>query len=405
MLKTPKRNWISFAFLLIIVGSTISVGGVSFDSTSQRNKVISTIIASSDEFMFDPLIEFTDEGIISALDLKNHLFGNGTEQDPYILKDLSLNIQDYRPEYELYIRFSYSNKHVRIENCSFKYSYSSYSWPGDPSGGIYIHGSKNVHINNCTFLKMSVFPTAIYNSSHIIISNSSYYLNDNIAITVLGGDFISVLNSTFKSTAGGIKMKDVNNSYIDGNSLILNQNPGIIFTGNSKNISISHNHIKQNTLGIVISGSEERWYSNGVLTSETIKFVENVSIFQNIVEYSTLQGISIWKTINCSIWGNLLNNNIENGILLDEVDKVLVQENNISHNLKYGVNIVNSTNINLIDNYFTQNGISNIFGKYEDSLKTSSFKWGYWLFASLGVIAVPILIIVVKKYQNQKKTI
>ena len=292
--------------------------------------------------------------------------GAGTLDDPYVIENVT--IDGLGGGYGIII--SDSNVYFKIRNCTLINSTASGVGTGIGLGnvtngflidnncsfnarGISMQGSHNITIsgnkilNNTsvgiwTDLLSNIYPT--YNNT--IIGNDIFKNNYGLFL-VKTNDTIIKNNNIINSTATGIDLRESNNTKIIGNNCSFSDYYGIKIDAKSHNTQIIDNNCLNNSYaGIYLSGSE------------------NCSIIGNILNNNGLSklgdhsGLNIYDGIGYNIINNTCNYNFFSGI------KIYGNENNAINNTcignDYGIHI--SGDLNNISKNVCNNNLE--FGIY-----------------------------------------
>ena len=223
----------------------------------------------------------------------------------------------------------------------------------DSEGGIYFDNISNSSINyyRC-FNVTGAGITTIIPSNDIQISHCDIDSCDNIGIDVEGSNisigYCIISNNTYSGIVIGQKSKNIRVF-----RCIINRNNdgGIHVTevgssGESSNITIKNNQIEKNGQGNL--------FNAGILLSDCLHSV----VIKN----------------------NNISNNDFDGIFLLRCEEVLVIENNISHNVRFGVSLFygQSDNNSIYHNNFLDNNI-NVYDIYDNKWDNNYPSGGnYW---------------------------
>ena len=202
--------------------------------------------------------------------------GEGTQDDPYIIRDWEINASTADG---IYIKNS--DVYFIIENCYVHDGESNYS-------GIVLKGVINGIIKcidsnrNRNGIHLDGY------CKYITISKSSFYYNDGSGIK-LRGSFINIFNNSISySIRDGIVLSS-DDSIIEGNIISDNGRDGI--EGNdANNNTYINNSIFSNCLGIVFSNS----YGNTII-SNTISSNSDSGIFLHLCYNNNITENSIFE--------------------------------------------------------------------------------------------------------------
>ena len=310
MSKNKLLNKISvIGTIVIILFTTLTTLSVADVKTSNINREYTPhnpiYIDGNDGFIVG------QNGIVS---------GEGTQDDPYIIRDWEINASTADG---IYIKNS--DVYFIIDNCYVHDGESNYS-------GIVLKDVINGKINstysnqnrNGIFLER--------NCQHITISNST--LNYNKYGIIIRGSFIKIFNNSISySVLDGIVLSS-DDSVIEGNIISYNGHDGI--DGNdANNNTYINNSIFSNCLGIVFSNS----YGN--------------TIISNTISLNSDSGIFLHSCYNNNITVNSIFENGQ-GVEFTYSHNNCILNNNITSNKYYNIWFYGWSNTNTI----TYNAIS-----------------------------------------------
>ena len=158
--------------LIIVIFLAVVSGLIGFFNISVRSDV-SDVIANNplkiSEIQDIPFRIVIDNNWSDTRDAYDWCYGLGTEQEPYIIENISLdlhNIQKY-----------YAKPYLEIRNTneSFIISNSIFSNMMIPHYGIFLYNVSNGKIDNCQFLDTDGTGIKVENSENIIISDNLIY--------------------------------------------------------------------------------------------------------------------------------------------------------------------------------------------------------------------------------------
>ena len=198
-------------------------------------------------------------------------------------------------------------------------------YPNDPP-----HIISDIQITNCVLYNNDA-GFRLSNVTDITLSNCVIHSNYGPSIYVSNGSYIDIKNCNISNN--GI---DLNWSSISG---------GIVITHSSYNINISKCKVKSN-IG-----------SGLTITSPA----NNIIVYNNIFDSNKARGIRInninkYLIFNIIIKNNLIINNgmgsyFDTGIFLSDINNdILIENNNISSNNKYGIYLLRSNSVIVNDN-------------------------------------------------------
>ncbi|MFW9828035.1 MAG: NosD domain-containing protein [Candidatus Thorarchaeota archaeon] len=293
----------------------------SFDNPIKDNNFNNKYLHCSGTYFSNEttiIIIGNDGWILASND--NRCIGNGTINNPYIIKDITLT--GMGGGYCLRIRDS--DVHFIIKNCTFS----------NASFGIMLIDAYNGKLAR----------NKLYNNSYGIYLQNCYRIN-------ISSNF---LYSNFEY---GISL------YGSGNN-ILNEN----FVENNLGIGINLDFCNNNTILRNIANFNE---DIGVFLSY---FSINNSLLGNILNYNEADGIKLRYSSNFNIISeNNISNNNMNGICLIKCNYLTISENWINMNKNYGINLEFSNFSTIIRN----NLLNNKDCIYEKNCHGNEFKDNY----------------------------
>ncbi len=281
--------------------------------------------------------------------------GSGTEQDPYIIQDLTINCGGAGSG----ILINNSRAHFRIENCTIFNS----PWIAIPNsnGAVKLQNTTNGLIINCNLsnnlgIGIYLFNDCDYNriENNLMIDNqygvyilyrsdNNYIANNLINSSTFHGIYIAT-TSTYTTPC--------NNSFIYNNTITHNGQSGIVFYTNkhANDTTILQNIIKKNNYGINLGGVDSSiWYQNLLISENIINENVNYGIWLNFVQGAIISLNDIKNTSNGASYGIYINNFVKYSNFT---------QNNISQNVGTGIYIDSSSNQdnNIYNNTFISNG-------------------------------------------------
>ncbi len=257
-------------------------------------------------FKFDPIVVEGNGGFNAA-----GFTGSGTSEDPYILRDISLNAS-----LELHgIRISNTTAHFRIEGCYVHDAYSPNHDPLDLSesgSGILLVNVTNALIEDC-LTEYNVRGVTVVGSSNVTINGSRFINNLRTGVHLLdcSDGTVKVTHSTF---------------------LVGNMDTGILIDG-CQGVKILGNTIDEGSNGIVLGDSRittgdnvlNNTIRNTVGSGVMISFGTSENVSGNAIS-GCFQGVEIDWTDN-EVSGNVLSNNTRGILVGTDADRNLISAN------------------------------------------------------------------------------
>ena len=223
-------------------------------------------------------------------------------------------------------------------------------------------------VNKSNDLDLIIVRPGIYHE-HLIVDKELTIIGEERNQTIIDGDYaelhiieiksnnVQIKNFTIqncKISHSGIRIWTENNTIMYNN--ILNCGGGVEMFWTKGN-TVKANHIINNTFGVRISDTA------------------NSTVLDNNICYNQL-GIESGSTLydfeetSIRLENNIVNANIEYGILLLETDGMIIGNNTIKDHKLFGIGVFSGRNIRLFDNDFSENakGIS-----LHDSQNTTFF--------------------------------
>ncbi len=306
-------------------------------------------------YKFDPILvegngDFSDAGFT----------GNGTSEDPYVLRDISLNAS-----LELHgIRISNTTAHFRIEECTV---YDAYSPNRDPlnisasGSGILLINVTNAVIEDYLG-DFNIRGITVVGSSDVVINDSRFNNNIEAGVHLVdcvdGG--VTVSNCTFTVGTGddGILLERCLSVNVIGNDISGGDN-GIVVRagglGQGSHLLMENTITDQSQNGILLGGSSLT--SGDIVQNNIIRDVgaSGVKISYGALEMVRGNEISgctfgievIWKDNEVS--NNVLSNNTRGVDLGKDADSNTISGNQISDGNR-GVSITGSQMNQVLNN-------------------------------------------------------
>jgi parallel beta-helix repeat protein len=178
-------------------------------------------------------------------------------------------------------------------------------------------------------------------------SGDPYIISGDTFNTTSGSECLSILNSRkhfrvlncefiISGFSAGIWLDNTTNGLIEGNQLPRNIFLNIV-ANNCSQIILRDNNCSTSIAGIVVSNSEY------------------VNLYSNIANDNLADGINLDNCESCIIEDNDIIENDDNGIYLNDCDSVTIRTNTIINN-SIGINNEISNNTQILGNTITNNG-------------------------------------------------
>ena len=267
--------------------------------------------------------------------------GSGTYSDPYIMDGLEIDAGGSGSG----VLIRSSSVYFNIQNCRV---YNSGSTPSVDAGIKLKNTNNGILINNNASYN-NYYGIFLDNSNNNTLSGNTAHNNSAIGITLEDSLNNSVLGNIVSNNSNGIFLLNSSESIVLGNTVYNNMNVGISLIGkpgsaNYKN-NISGNTINNSgTIGILILRCNNHTISENTVNNSNI--VANNDVFA---------GIKLSSGNYTTITGNSINNNIKNGVFLDDCDRNLIYNNSFRLNTR-----------NAYDNGSNNNWDNGIIGNYWD---------------------------------------
>ena len=264
-------------------------------STKEENSIIVSISIDND----------TD----FSLQAGNHGWtGNGTQSNPFIIKDLFFND-------------SLSNQPlISIQNTKSFFKLENISLLGG-SYGILLTNVTNALIINCSIGYTGEEPIYLYETENIAIKNSHIFNSGQISFNILIDYSSNILienNTISNSNFDGIKFRGSGSSQIINNTVQNSKSNGIVF-GGTQNMSIIDNIIKENGgYGVSVESN-----------------IINLDFIHNLIYNNAESGASVYAQ-NSSIMKNTFYNNSFYGLAIakDSLNSSIIENNFIANDEK-----------------------------------------------------------------------
>ena len=319
-----NSNRITKSIILIILGILFTFSPLFINNLKFTNEDPNITSNFNEEFEHDNLKISAVSGKIHIINnsgwvaFKNdgNCTGNGTYSDPYIIEDLVIDGGGSGS----CILIENSDVYFKIENCTLFNSDTS---------GLYLKNVSNGKIlnNNCSFNRYGIY---------------TYYSKNN---TILGN--IANNNSFY-----GICLKSqCNDTKVVGNRASFNSKIGIYIDGG---VYISHHSYNNLILNNDVSYNPVEGMR--VVFTNDSKIINNTAINNGCVLH-----IGLCQNITISM--NRLEGNAD-GIWAYTLKLINIFNNTISSNRNTGLDITNSNNVNIINNYISENNVGIALGGY-----------------------------------------
>ena len=356
--------------------------GIYLDSGQCQNNLIynNSLIGNDNNAFDDGVFNNWDNGIIgnywddySGEDTND----DGIGEDPYLITGLA-NSQDNFPIWD----DGHNGSKIVIDNsASNNWEWATkFTWCSG-SGTIndpYIIKDCTIdgkNLTSCIEISNSIVYFRIENC--IVFNSSSSLDNAGIELTnVLNGQLLD--NNCSNNNGNGIRLSNSQHNLILGNVVVENDEYGI-FLSVSHNNNITGNILNENYCGGIYLGlstlnniSENRAFNNdqrGIYLSSSSN---NNTIFRNNVTYND-DGIFVSDSHNNTFTENNAEYN-EYGIWVWKSDDNVIIVNSLNHNVLIGLWLYKSNNTDVIRNVFIGNSYKNI---QEDISENNYFKWNY----------------------------
>ena len=167
--------------------------------------------------------------------------GNGTESDPYVIEEWSINATTTHG-----VHLLNTDKHVVIRWCFINSGHLS------GSNGIYVEFCSNVTVtdNECAYDSMGIFMACCSDS---VISWNSCHNNTEGIFVELCSDNVTIERNEVFGNDYGIYNNDAWNTFILNNRVHDNAQCGIIMTVGSVTVTVMNNIVQSNGMGISVN--------------------------------------------------------------------------------------------------------------------------------------------------------
>lgn len=267
--------------------------------------------------------------------------GAGTEEDPYIIEGLYINLNETPASYA--IRVSNTIDHFVIQNCLLQgenYIDNGYNFTRYDGEGIFFDSVVNAQIFNNTFLYTQE-GIVIYGSENLTIKENYFpgVINEYTGVMAInvGGNFfgpvcrnIDIRSNILENCDSGINCDDVMNFSISENVLV---NSYGIHLYNVNQSVVVENLIEQGGGGILVHGDSNSIYGNNCTQGRGYGIYllssSHCVINQNICKENGI-AINRGSEGGITVSGGSTNNNVTWNKLIDNIRNALDNgENNL----------------------------------------------------------------------------
>jgi parallel beta-helix repeat protein len=285
---------------------------------------------------------------LANLKAQGLITGDGTEEIPYLLKDLVIDAELSGSGIEI----RYTNAYLIINNCTVLNS-------GPIEGvdaGIMIRSCSNIKIMNCTINNTDLAISLNDDSfNNIIINNTILHTRGFSGISTAGSDYNQILNNTMKySNNAAMNLWDSENNFMSGNIMIDNYE-GIAIE-NSRYNNVWENEVFGSTEGngiALISSFENTISKNALLDGMDgigLWGSENNIISDNIISECNGDGIYFTDSPNNQLINNTISDVGANGILLEDSPNNKILSNTVSNSGYDSIQVIRSNNVQISEN-------------------------------------------------------
>ena len=286
--------------------------------------------------------------------------GSGTELDPYIIENISIDASSSPTGSGIFINNS-KNDYFIIRNCNVTNAGS-----GNYDAGIKLENTNHGTLinNNCSNNGRSGI-CLLYSEENTISGNTA---NDNthFGIYLIHSNYTNITGNTanYNDDHGIWLSTDCNNNTISDNTANYNEDDGIRLDTKCDDNTISGNTASENTnyYGIelyldcdnnTLSGNTVNKNSRGIHLDNC----DNNTISDNTANYNTYFGIYLYQSHYTTITGNTANYNDDHGIYLENnCYNNTISGNTVKDNVEYGIYLYDNCDYNdIIDNIFYNN--------------------------------------------------
>jgi parallel beta-helix repeat protein len=338
-----------------------------------------------------PLQPHSRISIYSDADFANQGWpGNGTQENPYVIRDLHITGGDLDC-----IQIRNTRVHFIVANCLLEYGRPSLlienvtnalianTTCDTPDDGVQLIFSESIELFNNTCINTDQGISVRESIAVKIVNNNC--TNSDFGLMVFDSYSTEIINNTIKDCYSfGCEIYPVNDNILANNSLL---NCGFFFgswdelwgaptmggVGSFVDLEaqISGNFVNQRPLILWLWRVEETVPSGGgqiillncsrvtvqnqVLTNASIGiflcFTTHSNILNNTFTNHSVNGIRIQNCVNITVNNNLCTNNSRSGITLDQtVDTILTENSCNYHTWRYGIRLFESYDNELCNN-------------------------------------------------------
>ncbi len=403
-------------YSILVIGILLATGFLNFgssnnlDDKSNDTRISPGTRSGRSPYDYDNIYISGDDDLIEYVE-DNDCEGNGTEEDPFVIRDLVIDIDRSGPSSAIYIVST--TYHLVFQNISIENS--RYGIHIDASDnilminlnidscekGIYIHTSgQNVAVE-CSKIQNCDHGIELYGSPDVIISHSTLHdcevgisINRDSSRTLVKGCYMSCNNigmylddvddvhldncTIRKCTSNGIYLSRCLNFRVEWSEI---SECGIygIFSSNSHNVTIIHSSILNNVDTGIYSRDTDRFLvfdSTFLRTGITLGNYYDIRTKDIRIRNNTINGKDLIFKLNedLSAWSMPENTgqlflyycsnikmiggtftDVKIPIYLNNCINVMVKGAVISKNQVYGINVLTSSNVSLANCIIDQN--------------------------------------------------
>jgi parallel beta-helix repeat protein len=241
--------------------------------------------------------------------------------------------------------------------------------------GIYIGGNEtyktypsNIKIINCIADNNRRQGLSITAGKYIIVQDSTFS-NTNGTAPEAGIDLernapyqlplenVTLSNNKLINNNGyGLMFVYTNNNMAENNKILKNKKGGVYLGGEANNVKTNKNTVANNTINDNGGDTSTELSGNGVF----LNFASDNTITDNEIFNNKTNGVHLLNRVgNNVIENNLIEQNDESGIVIwggsDHNNDIIVQENTIDNNLKFGLSLSRVRTAQILKNEFNNN--------------------------------------------------
>lgn len=333
----------------------------------------------ADETISDPaiwsgadVIEIRSDSELASLIINNSWSGNGSEVNPYIIENLTIDAEGADHCMSIMNTTSY----LVIRNCTFTNATARYALKDEIGRGVIIENSKNIDldtiqishcsiglvVSNSSWINVSILESR-YNNHSVRINSSSSYVKiisssfnpEEVGLRVSSSSNIRIEDCDVTSAQCGIEIIDSRICYLYWNSIERSEQWGIKVEG-SYDQGIIGNHLYFTGNGIKVEGCRNSYIVNNDVrgTPSDINGLQGIGSLIDRSEDILLQYNDYYylnnsiQVINCSeieIDHNDMRNSYQHQVLKDSNDVSLMDC--IMELSSYGVMVDNCSGMNI----------------------------------------------------------